>query len=140
MRTCPIRYIEACMKPDLPSYTLVIHKDEFEYYTWIKVPNIISKRFELFELHEMTEPPKEVNIRNCCTRIPDHPWYRILTSQLCMCPGLHVYKMHMVDRWTNDVTSIFFAYHVQDDDPKKPYIYMDPSERCACCSKAGEKK
>ena len=130
----PVTKLNAVLKKDISSNTPVIHKDEFEYWTWVHVPHEISREFEAFEIHEMEEPIKEFCMATGCSHYRRHPWYRLRSDMLCKCPGLHIYRMHLVNPKTDDVISLFFGYHVQDDDPKKPYIYMDPSERCACCS------
>ena len=133
----PVQQLHACVKKDLPSHTVVINHDEFEYYLWVKIPPYIARDFRLYQIDEMSEPVHELDphLYYADPGPGFHPWYRITSSGLCKCPGLHVYRMHFVDKHNGDTLSLFFGYIVQHDDPKKPYIYMDPEGRCACCSK-----
>jgi hypothetical protein len=133
MSAYPIFRLEATVKKNLPSVTTVINSDEFEYYLWIHVPSYVGRDFELYQLEEMSEPPACLCINSCCYHESRRPWYRITSAYLSKLPGLHVYRMSFVNRYTDDVISLFFGYVIQSDSPDKPYIYMDHSGKCGCC-------
>lgn len=131
----PVMRLRACVKKDLPANTPVISKDELEPVLWVEVPRQVINEFQLFEVQELSEPPEDFDIEENCKHTCHDPWYQFTTSALCICPGLHIYRMHMKSRYTSDTISLFFGYVLQDDDPKKPYIYMDKSAGCGCCDK-----
>lgn len=133
MSSYPIFQVEAVEKRDLASFTPVWNSDEVEYYLWIHVPQIVGRDFELYQIDEMVEPVKELTINDACYHQHMRPWYRLLSPMLNLTPGLHVYRMGFVNRHNSDVISLFFAYVIQCDHPKKPYKYMEPSGRCGCC-------
>ena len=118
---------------DLSSVTEVINRYMFEFYVYVQMPNSISyNHFSLFELEEIGEHEHFVcPLQN--VEFLGGPWYRITSSALNMHPGQHIYRMHMVNNNTDDVISVLFSYILQDDHPDRPYIYMDPDKREACC-------
>ncbi len=120
-------------KGDLAGITEVISKYMFEFYLYVRVPDVIMRnKFVLTDLEEIGEHENYV----CPIKYVEFiggPWYRITSSALNVHPGQHIYRMHMVNTVTDDVTSVLFSYILQDDHPDKPYIYMDPDKRGACC-------
>jgi hypothetical protein len=53
------------------------------------------------------------------------PWIDIKSTALNMDVGHHVYKLHFRQKYTNVLSNLFFAYTIQNDNPEKPYIYMN---------------
>lgn len=133
MDTIPVFRLDAVLKQDLPSHTPVINSDEFEYYTWIKLPEGFGHFYEVFQIDEMVEPVEEFNMHDFCWHQFNRPWYRLISEKLNRHVGLHVYRMSLVHKFTNDVISLFFGYVVQCDHPQKPYKYMERDGKCGVC-------
>lgn len=52
-------------------------------------------------------------------------WVNIPTSVLKTDVGFHKYQFEFVDCVTLDTLHLYCAYTIQDDNPEKPYIYMN---------------
>lgn len=130
----PTFKLSAVVKQELPQNTPVFNSGDFEYYLWVQVPKIIARDFSLYEIHEQCEPYKCINLSYFCYHESGRKWYRLLSDKLNKEVGLHVYRMLFVNRYTNDVMSLYFAYVLQNDDPKKPYVYMERDGKCGCCA------
>lgn len=115
----------ACNYNELPSNTPVINRNEVEYVTWIKIPADFGRDFILYEVNEIVPENKEVEFLNVIEQQCCKPWLKATSSELNLEPGHHVYKISFVNRFTNDTSSLYFSYIIQDDDPDKPYVYMD---------------
>lgn len=53
------------------------------------------------------------------------PWIDIPVDCLDLGIGLHTYALEFINLVTGDTFYQYFNYTIQDDKPKKPYIYMD---------------
>lgn len=131
----PVFQLEAVEKKYIASFSPVVNHDEFDFYVWIHIPVEISREFSLYNIDEMSEPIRTLNLRVCCYHDKGHPWYRLRSSDLNLVPGLHIYRMQFVNKHNNDVVSLFFGYVIQCDHPDKPYRYMDPGKACNCDEK-----
>lgn len=129
----PVFKLDASVRKDVPMNTPVLNKDEMEYYIWIKVPREYIYFYRLYRILEIGEHVTPLCIFNFCSH-EGGPWYRIVSGALNQHPGYHIYRMQFVDICTNETTSLYFAYMLQDDSPDKPYLYMDPDERTCCCN------
>lgn len=111
----------------LPLRAKVINLHEFEYYLWVGIPHPMSLQFSFVSLRKIisTTSSDSEDITDSSERISCRPWIRVLTSALDKTPGLHVYEIELVNKFTNDVAKLYFNYIVQDDDPPKPYNYMN---------------
>lgn len=55
----------------------------------------------------------------------DRPWIDIDTDLLDKSVGLHTYIIRFESKLTGDLTFQQFSYIIQNDNPEKPYIYMN---------------
>lgn len=53
------------------------------------------------------------------------PWIDIPTNLLNTSVGIHTYILRFKNKLTSDILLLSFRYAIQDDDPDKPYIYMN---------------
>ena len=121
--------LEADSKKDLPKHTKIINIHDVEYFLWIHIPEELSWDFELFQLDEIIfSGLVEVDFQGLIEREGRRPWFKLNSGLLNKEIGKHIYKMSMVNRKTNDVISLYFSYIIQDDNPDKPYIYMNRNE------------
>lgn len=125
MTDYPVNIIEACIYKNLPKHTKVWNTDTLEHHTWINVPVELSKSHELFQVDEISSDNIEVDFTDKIMRECNRPWFKVTTSILNTDPGQHIYKMSFINRFTNDISCLYFSYIIQDDDPEKPYIYMN---------------
>lgn len=63
-----------------------------------------------------------------CTQFTAHPWLDINTSALDLSVGFHLYRLTYNNATYNTTVYIFFNYIIQDDNPERPYIYMETEE------------
>ena len=61
--------------------------------------------------------------RNC-----RRPWIRIDSCILDTSIGQHTYRFQFINRETDDVYSLYLSYIIQDDNPDRPYVYMNEKE------------
>ena len=121
----PIQALEACNYQDLPKNTLVINKLNLEYFLWVHIPRFAND-FELFQVDEIMPNNGElIKFRYFMKREYKKPWIRITSKILNTEVGQHIYRLHFVHEFTKDVISLYFSYIIQDDNPCKPYIYMN---------------
>lgn len=104
----------------------ILNKQRLEEFIWISIPTLIARTCYLYDVQEVC--PKYRAIENYVEifEIRDkYPWIKVKSSGLNQSIGTHVYALDYVNPSTNDTMSIYFAYIIQDDNPEKPYIYMN---------------
>ena len=116
--------VDAVKYDDVPSHTKLYNKNEIEYFLWVKLPESVSTRLQLIEMFEIQPEVRDYNLISTVERECNRPWLRIQTNTLNMFEGLHIYRLVVVDKVTNETVSLYFSYMIQDDNPAKPYIYM----------------
>lgn len=125
MTEYPVNILEACIYKELPKHTKVWNRNTLEYHTWIHLPIELCRSHELFQLDEISKVVTEVDFKDKIKRECNKPWYDIITDLLNTDAGQHIYKMSFINRLTDDISCLYFSYIIQDDNPDKPYIYMD---------------
>ena len=125
MALYPVTYIKASTKENVPLYTKVINKNSVPYYMIVELPFFTQCKLRFVGMYEDTsEGLKEVPLSllkiNSC-----HPYINIVSDGLNTEVGQHDYIIKHVDSFTGDVVPLHFSYIIQDDNPNKPYIYMD---------------
>lgn len=111
---------------DALSHSKIINKESLEFYTWIRIPNELCNRLSLYGVKVYdTSVWKDIDFSDMVFRENHRPWIRILTSKLDTSVGSHMYKFAFVDIDLDDYVSLYFAYKIQDDNPNKPYIYIN---------------
>lgn len=68
---------------------------------------------------------KEHNIIEHCSILKGRHWIDIPSEHLNLTAGYHLYKIVFYDNIINVDCTMYFAYNIQDDNPEKPYDYMD---------------
>lgn len=120
--------LNACSYEDIPSNTPVINKANFDYFLWIHIPEEIARCYAFYQLDEMAPEHKKVPHIGFIERDCNRPWLKITSSVLGSTVGKHLYKLCFVNQITNDLISLFFSYTIQDDNPDKPYVYMNKED------------
>ena len=109
----------------LSTVSRVINKNTLPYFFWIKIPNIYTRQFELYQIQELTDALKNLDFDNFVQREPCKPWIRINSGILNLDIGMHTYKLCFVNRYTNDVVDLYICYTIQSDNPTKSYVYIN---------------
>lgn len=125
----PVFSTEACLYDNLNDNCKIFNSSELEYYLWIKLPSDITRDCELYQIDEILDKPKVLDWQGFVCREENHPWLRFTFGILKQCIGMHIYRLHFINKYTNDVFSLYFSYIIQNDNPKKPYVYMN-----TCCT------
>lgn len=128
----PLFSLEACDFDDLNLHNKVFNSATVEYYLWIHLPLNMIRDCELFQISEIAPRNKELSWNGLVERECDKPWLKVTTSLLDTSVGSHLYKFSFVHRYTNDVVSVYISYTIQNDNPDKPYVYMNKTA-CSPC-------
>lgn len=117
---------------DALSNSLVLNKSDLESYVWFRIPDNVQKRpMSLYQITDFNAEDGPIDIRFTTeTVMREHyrPWIRVNSDILNLNVGFHVIRFHFVDISWDDSASLYFSYTIQDDHPKKPYVYMNRSE------------
>ena len=116
--------VDAVKYSEIPSHTKLYNVNEIEYFLWVKLPDVLSRSIQLLDMFEIQPEVKNYNLISTVERECNRPWLRIQTNTLNMVEGLHIYRLNVIDKYTNECVSLYFGYRIQDDNPRKPYIYM----------------
>lgn len=120
----PIKYLVASTYNRINEHVQVFNKSELEYYLWIKLDVDIPSTYVLLNSYELIGGKREESITHVFIR--DNPtWIKAPTELLNLLPGYHIYRLEFVETSTSNTVSLYFAYILQDDNPSKPYIYMN---------------
>ena len=111
----------------LPVNAPIINLHTVAFYLWIGIPHELNNDFSFAKLSKIvsTSSRDEEDITNHADRVCSRPWIRVPSSVLDLSVGQHIYKLELVNKFTNDPVNLYFNYIIQDDDPPKPYNYMN---------------
>lgn len=111
----------------LPVNVPIINLHTVAFYLWIGIPHEFNDDFSFVKLSKLisTTSSDEEDITEHADRIRCKPWIRVPSSVMDLTAGQHIYEVEMVNKFTNDPLRLYFNYIIQDDDPPKPYNYMN---------------
>jgi len=136
----PVLQLNACIYEDIAKNTRVFNLDQIEYYLWVRLGVDITSDCFMYEAAELDKVNGPIIFSDTFER-KSPMWIRVRTDNLNKEIGLHIYRLSFVDTVSDDTFSLFFGYIIQDDNPAKPYVYMDRDEDVGCDQKhnhAGE--
>ena len=109
------------------SHSEVISVCELSDDIWLKLPDGLAKYLELVKLNnlEFDTNGREVNITDKVTRETNRTWLQISSSVFDFSAGFHMYQLIFNDTSNDTSIDLYFCYHIQDNAPEKPYIYME---------------
>ena len=92
---------------------------------WISLPEDISSVCQLEVISELGDTKKDIDMsiiyrEGSLIKIPEYAVNREL--------GLHQFEISLKNIITGDMMYCYFQYHIQDDNPDAPYIYMNRKE------------
>ena len=122
-------YVNATNRQDLPNETPVINKDDTVTTFWlpVRITQDVACNYRLVSIQNCEKSNSEsqedylkdgrYGPGSVCV---DIPWHNLNTEM-----GYHTYRMQFVNIYTNDILLLFFGYRIQDNNPEKPYYYME---------------
>ena len=132
----PVFQLEAVPRNVLIEHSIVVNKQEMEYFLYVHIPVTFAREFALVEIRDMdTDKCIEVReefgfVQQDCMK----PWIQIIAGALNQSVGYHKYRVSFVNRQNGDTSSLYFGYTLQDNNPDRPYDYMKEQCRCdECC-------
>lgn len=127
----PVIVLQADTYDNVFKSVQILNKNSLEHYLYISIPPELKDNTRIYNIEDVTSK-KYLDVRlfeHMCNRI----WIRVVSDILDTSAGQHLYRMRLVNTLTNDTYSLYFVYRIQDDDPEKPYIYMDSKEDGTNC-------
>ena len=121
--------VDACKYDQLSKHTPVFNLNQFEYFLYVYLSPDSCKGLQLFQLDEITKCSRELPVVGNVVR-ENNCWLKINSNILNKKSGQHLYKLHLIDTVSHEISYLFFSYIIQDDNPDKPYIYM--TDACSC--------
>ena len=131
------RFLGEC-HPEYPSFRLdavphgfvamaskLFSLQQVEKLLFIRIHPDIAKQFELLQVAEILDKAEYVTDSEAWMHEPGRIWYIFNTEYLDLNPGYHQYRLTFQNTFTKDICLLYFAYTIQDNDPDKPYIYMN---------------
>ena len=93
---------------------------------WISLPEDISSVCQVEVISELCDAKKDIDMsiiyrEGSLIKIPEYAVNREL--------GLHQFEISLKNIITGDQMYCYFQYHIQDDTPDAPYIYMNRKEK-----------
>lgn len=136
MKEFPAFRLNAVPHHDIASASKVFSLQEFEYYLFVKVDEKFAKVYELYQVDEIVDGAEFICNCHLWEHEPYRPWYKFTSHKLNRDPGYHIYRLSFVNTYNNDTCQLYIAYVVQSNNPEKPYMYMDKTNRkCNCDEK-----
>lgn len=110
-------YVQTCVK--------IINTHTIPNKVVVKVPKLLSSNYVLYEVKQILPDTGEVDFSFCIEKKSGHPWMDIIPEFFDWTIGQHMYKFSFVNIYTNETCSAYLTYRSQQDNPERPYAYMD---------------
>lgn len=112
---------------DAIAHSEVVNVGELSEDIWLRLPDGISKYLTLNSLIKIDQESNStpVDIKDKVERETNRVWIQIDKSVFDLSAGFHLYRLIFDDSSTETEYSLYFCYHIQDNNPEKPYIYME---------------
>lgn len=119
----PTMFLSCESYQNLPLVTKVLNSKNIPYKLPVFLGNMSIQDCTVYEISEMADEPVLVPF-NGYEIMCGKPWIDIESDYINQSEGQHIYKVSMINKYSQDVFDLFFSYIVQNDNPDKPYIYM----------------
>lgn len=119
--------IQSCMLTQLPLNTQIYNVADFSDVVCVKLPPQMPRDLDLSELYCL-DTFKDIEFSDYVTRDEHRPWVDIPKTILDTSIGQHVYRMTFQKPECKLKATCWFSYIIQDNNPEKPYIYMNREE------------
>ena len=101
---------------------------------WIHIPNDLSLSHQITDIAQKVGSKYEsIDLTDGVDRTCKYPWVSIDCDKLDMNVGQHIYRITLINTVSLNKIYLYFTYIVQNDDPEKPYVYMENGNpTCGC--------
>lgn len=113
---------EAVSQSRLNTNCKVFNLDLFGPKIFIHLPNWIHDTYRLLSIYDVDS--KEA-IADYFYESIHELWVDISRYELNLSIGIHTYALEFINNITGDSLYLYFQYIIQNDDPDKPYVYID---------------
>lgn len=121
--------LNACYYEDLAKNCKVFNADTCEYHLWIYLNPEDVRQAYFVGAEEIGPNADNSRIFPDTFKRESQCWIRVNKNYIGTTPGKHTIKLQFVDRYTDTDFSLYVSFHMQVDDPEKPYVYMkEPSK------------
>lgn len=129
----PVFMLDAVTHSQITSFSKVFSFTEVLPSLYIRIPVEIARHFELSQVSEIRDTENIISTEDLWEHDPFRIWFRFNTDKLNMDTGHHVYKLLFVNRIDNESCILYFSYVIQNNNPDKPYNYMEKlGKECNC--------
>lgn len=116
--------IQSCQLSQLPLNTVIYNAKDVSEIICVKLPPEMPRGMDLSEIYNLNAS-EEVDYIDQVTRDEHKPWIDISSSILDITAGQHTYRMTFQGSGFRLKATCWFSYIIQDNNPDKPYIYMN---------------
>lgn len=112
---------------EVTSHSKEVNPCQLEYVIHLKLPDDIGKHITLYDICEVKNGKcTPIDFLGFISREHQKPWIDLKSEILNLEIGLHIYQFKFVHVITETYLSLYFAYHIQSDQPDtSSYIYME---------------
>lgn len=129
MQTLEPKTLIASSYEDISKHSKVLNLAELDYFIYVKLEPPLSSEWYLYRIEEKMKDGSLKKMRFPETVKKESPtWLKVKTDFINKEIGMHLYKVTFVDTVTDVLTSLWFAYIIQNDNPDKPYVYIERKE------------
>lgn len=101
---------------------LYLNKQTLGDKFYCKIPLYMEQEVEFVSVCEITH---EDIAAEYISVSENNPWIDISTEAMNLSAGSHLYQFAFRDTRFGEMMYLYLYYNLQDDNPDKPYIYMD---------------
>lgn len=128
----PTSQLHAVVNNEVGANTPVWNLLEVNYYVWVDIDPRRTRTAKLYQISEVDGKGGLKPIAMNAIHKSSPTWLRIYSQVLNMTEGYHKYRIDFVDTVTNSSFYLYFAYIIQNDNPEKPYVYMNNPKPDEC--------
>lgn len=124
-----IMSLEACRYEDLAKHCKVFNSDTCEYHLWIYLnPEDVRGAYFVGAVEIGPNADNSKIFPDTFVR-ESQCWIRVNKNYIGTTPGKHTVKLQFVDTATDTDFNLYFSFHMQVNNPVKPYVYMHETEK-----------
>lgn len=101
---------------------LYLNKQTLGEKFYCKIPLDMAHAVEFVSVCEIAHDPIAAE---SITVSDNNPWIDISTDAMNLSVGPHMYQFSFRNTRFGEMMYLYLYYNLQDDNPEKPYIYMD---------------
>lgn len=104
----------------------ILRKTELPYTLPIFLGDNFNPSLKLYDVYELASTKRSVeHFENIFVQQVGRPWIDVDSCKLNTLTGYHKYQLCFVNIHTDETVIFYFGYQIQDDNPNKPYMYME---------------